>query len=89
MPRKIKKVVYQENLYSVFNRGDMWYVQYKDPASKKYLSAKSLKLRKSDGFSRLDAEKHAEEAIKNGVVENLIKNNANKDSIYFSGFTKG
>jgi integrase len=88
MPKRIKQIVYQENLYSVYLRKDTWYVQYKDPNSKKYLVARSLKLNLSSGMTRFDAEKRAEELLKQGIVDKLIISNRQKDSLYFSGFAK-
>lgn len=88
MPKRIKKVVFQENQYSVHLRGDVWYVQFKDPNTKQYLPQKSLHLRYSDGMTRLHAEREAERLWKNGLVDELVKANTNKPSVYFSGFVK-
>ncbi len=89
MPKKIKKVVYEENLYSVTLRGDVWYAQYKDPNTKAYFPRLSLGLRQSDGNKRIHAEMEAERRIKGGIVDELLLSVEKRHSAYFEAYARG
>lgn len=88
MSKRVKHIIYEESLYSVFARGNIWYAQFKDPNSKKYLTAKSLKLRLSDGFTRHHAEKEAAKLWKEGIVDTLLQRGKSRNSAYFTGYTQ-